>query len=346
MLLRRPLLRRLLALPAASAPLVLGLAAFAPLLLVACGDDEGAPADGAALDVLVEPEDVITSGLSAGDGLEDVRDGWSVSFDKYVVALGGVELRLTTDTEQTADAHELYAVDLTRIEASGEVLWSFTGLEDGRWDLGYVISAHDFERHDTVSEGDFDRMSAEHLSALITGQLIKEDGVSCPPTALAMVPDGAEQVGENAGGDACFSAPLVSFEIAVGVEAAFGPCEVDGLTGVALTSGRTSTVALTIHGDHLFFNGFPEGSEGGAMRLAQWLADSDLNLDGAVDSVELAAIAPSDLPEFDERFQLGGSPLTPLDDLLTYVEAQLMTQGHIQGEGECGLSGETPGHEH
>ena len=85
----------------------------------------------------------------------------------------------------------------------------------------------------------------------------------------------------------------------------------------------------------MFFNGFPEGTEGGVVRLAQWLADCDLNLDGTVSQSELQSIAPSDLAEIDDRFQLGGSPISPLNTMLDYITAQLKTQGHYQGEGEC-----------
>ena len=73
------------------------------------------------------------------------------------------------------------------------------------------------------------------------------------------------------------------------------------------------------------------------MRLAQWLADSDLNVDGSVTMDELTRIAPSELGEIDERYQLGGAPLSPLDNMATYLKAQVMTQGHFQGEGECAL---------
>jgi hypothetical protein len=78
--------------------------------------------------------------------------------------------------------------------------------------------------------------------------------------------------------------------------------------------------------------------------LAQWLADCDLNLDGTVTADELGAIAPSQLPELDDRYQLGGSPITPLDDMYDYVMSQLKTQGHFQGEGECPVDG--VGHDH
>ena len=118
------------------------------------------------------------------------------------------------------------------------------------------------------------------------------------------------------------------------------------MPGFAISAGRTQTVAATIHGDHLFFNGFPEGDEGGVTRLAQWLADCDLNLDGTVTQDELEAIAPSQLPEIDDRYQLGGSPVTPLDDMHDYVISQLKTQGHFQGEGECPLDGMEHDHGH
>jgi hypothetical protein len=79
-------------------------------------------------------------------------------------------------------------------------------------------------------------------------------------------------------------------------------------------------------------------------RPAQWLADCDLNLDGTVTRAELEAIAPSDLGEIDSRYQLGGSPITPLDTMWDYVVAQLKTQGHMNGEGECPFDGKS--HEH
>ena len=72
------------------------------------------------------------------------------------------------------------------------------------------------------------------------------------------------------------------------------------------------------------------------MRLAQWLADCDLDLDGTVTRTELEAIAPSDLSELDARYDLS-APFDdlPLDSMWNYLRAQLRTQGHFQGEGEC-----------
>ena len=63
---------------------------------------------------------------------------------------------------------------------------------------------------------------------------------------------------------------------------------------------------------------------------------------------ELEAISPADLAELDERYNLDApfEDLLPLDDLWTYVRAQLRTQGHFEGEGECALGGRAHDHDH
>ena len=188
-------------------------------------------------------------------------------------------------------------------------------------------------------------MVANDWTYLIEGTLESASGQSCPPAALA-TPGAATPNGNLSGGNPCYDAPAVSFVVGANADTHYGPCKVDEVPGFAVTANGTTTVAMTLHGDHIFFNGFPEGSEGGVTRLAQWLADCDLDLDGTVTAAELQAIMPAQLPEIDERFQLGGSPITPLDtmSMYTYFRAQLKTQGHFQGEGECPVDG--VGHTH
>lgn len=287
--------------------------------------------------VLVEAEDVIIDGIEPGDGVENIQDGWAVRFDRYIVAMGGIELQLSTDASVSAAADEIHVIDLSAIGASGESLWSLEGLEQGRWEFSYAIRGADDAavRHDSVGEDDFAAMQDGSLSHWILGTIEQAGGKSCPPASLATPPDDAVADGSNAAGDPCYAAEVVAFELDATVETRFGPCEVDGVPGLGVTAGAESSVAITIHGDHLFFNGFPEGDEGGVVRLAQWLADCDLDLDGVVTRAELEAISPSDLAELDERYQLGGSPITPLTSMWDYVQAQLQTQGHFQGEGEC-----------
>lgn len=321
--------------------LLLGASAW---ILSACSGD-GTTSGTSAVRVLIEPEDVIVDGISAGDSPEDVADGWNVTFDKYVVALGNVGLRLPSK-DLEADDSTLWAVDLLRVASQGEPLWQLDDIAEGRWDFFYSTGIDGAERHDTVEQADFDAMVDADWTYLVEGTLQKADGVSCPPTALADVSADAVVAGENAGGDTCYENPSIRFAFGAEAETVYGPCEIDGLPGVSTASESTATVAISLHGDHLFFNGFPEGDEGGVMRLAQWWADVDLNLDGEVTAAELKAVSPAMLPELDERYQLGGSPISPLNDMYTYVRAQLKTQGHFEGEGECPIDGVEHDHAH
>lgn len=308
--------------------------------LLGCGDAAGT----GTLSVLLEAEDTITAGLDPGDGVEDIRDGWQVRFDKYIAVLGDIEIHLSTDEEIHDHAEELFAVDLTKVPASGLELWEIPALPVGRWEFHYSLGggAHGATRHDSVSAADFDRVVDADASYFIVGTLSKDEGRSCPPQGLA-TPGSASEAGENDAGVPCYENPSISFSLLVSAETVFGPCVVDEVPGFSITEGQTRTVTATIHGDHLFFNGFPEGDEGGVRRLAQWLADADLDLDGEVTRAELEAIAPSDLSEFS-GYQLGGSPIDPLENLWDYVTAQLKTQGHMNGEGECPFDGIA--HEH
>lgn len=330
-------------------------------LTAACGDDSAddtttagdmftptadmaAPALG-DVTVLLEPEDTITEGLEAGDSGESILDGWSVTFDRYLIAIGDVDIHLSTDETVGAEAPDVFVADLTQLGASGEALWSFDDVEAGRWEIHYATpgAGDGSMRHESVSEVDYDEMVAQDWTYLIEATMTHPSGQSCPPASLADVGDAVPNGNTNARAEDCYDNATVTFTWGVKAETAFGPCEIDEMPGFAVPEGGTQTVALTIHGDHIFFNGFPEGEEGGADRYAQWIADSDLNLDGEVTREELEQIAPSDLAELDDRYALGGAPLE-LMEMWDYVIGQLKTQGHFQGEGECPFDGMA--HEH
>ena len=313
---------------------VLGLG----LGLTACGDDD--ETGSGSLTVLLESEDVIIEGLEPGTDGENIQDGWAVSFDRYIAVIGDVDVTFSTDDTIQAEAGDVFAVDLTQIPATGLPLWSFDSLREGRWEFGYATpgAADGSMRDNTVQQTDYDEMVANDWTYLVDGVMMQTGGESCPPAALAM-PGSATPNGNTSGGNDCYDAAMVRFTFGAAAETTFGPCEIDEVPGFAVSAGGETTVAATIHGDHLFFNGFPEGDEGGVTRLAQWLADSDLNLDGTVTQAELEAIAPAQLPEIDDRFQLGGSPITPISNMYDYVTSQFKTQGHFQGEGECPVDG-------
>lgn len=306
-----------------------------------CGGDAGT----GSVTALLEAEDVIVEGLEPGDDIENIRDGWAVSFDRYIATVGDLDLHLSSSDAIEVEGADVFVVDMTQVPSAGLDLWQFDGLRAGRWEFHFATpsAADDATRHTSVSQVDFDELVANDWTYLVEGTLTRSDGESCPPATLAN-PGGATPNGNLSGTNPCYDAPSVRFVVGAAAETSYGPCEADEVPGFAVTSGGSSTVSMTLHGDHLFFNGFPEGDEGGVMRLAQWLADCDLDLDGTVTAAELQAIAPAQLPELDERFQLGGSPITPLDTMFTYFRAQLKTQGHFQGEGECPVDG--VGHAH
>lgn len=323
-------------------PLSMMRCACAVCALAACASD--AQGEG-TLSVSVQAEESITSGLSAGEGVEDIADGWSVRFDEYIAVLGDVDLHLASDHDVTAHAHTLYAVDLASVPESGLALWEMDALRAGRWEVHYRLgmASTETERHDSVTPTDFEAMVDDGLTYRIRGHVQSAVGRSCPPVALAEPIAAATASGTNAAGDDCYVNTEIGFVIDVAAETDFGPCEIDGVSGVSIPSGGAQSLALTLHGDHLFFNGFPTGSEGGVMRLAQWLADCDLNLDGEVTNAELAAIDLTALSEIDERFQLTGD--LAAGTVHDYIAAQLKTQGHINGEGECAVDGADHDHE-
>lgn len=314
------------------------------LVATGCGGEDGGGSG--SLSVLLESEEAITAGLEPGDGVENIQDGWAVGYEKFLITIGDIDLHLAMNEHVEAEAEDVFVVDLTQVPAAGLSLWTIDELRAGRWEFNFSTpgAGDGSTRHASVSEADYADVVANDWTYLVEGELTKTGGQSCPPSALA-TPGSKTRNGNSSGGNDCYDASSVRFTFGVTAETRFGPCEIDGVPGFSISTGGTQTVAATIHGDHLFFNGFPEGDEGGITRLAQWLADCDLDLDGTVTRQELEAIAPAQLPELDERYQLGGSPVTPLETMYDYVMSQLKTQGHFQGEGECPYDGVAHAHE-
>lgn len=313
------------------------------LAMGACGDSTDSVGSG-DVEVVLDAEATIVEGLTAGDGNEDIADGWDVRFDRYIATVGHVHLSLATDPDVEEEADEIHVVDLTEVGSGGLALWRFEGLRASEWQVGYGTpgAGHGSpSRHGSVSETDFQQLVDADATYLISGELTRQDGQSCPPALLA-TPGDATADGENASGDPCYPADTVTFALAVRAETGFELCGVDGMSGLSVPEGGERSVAITIHGDHMFFNGFPTDSELQTVRLAQWLADCDLNLDGEVTQEELEAIAPSELGELDARYNLN-QPFDSLRDepntMWTYLRAQLKTQGHFEGEGECQFDG-------
>ncbi len=288
---------------------------LAPVALSACGgDDDGQSTGDGTLTVTLDAEESITEGIEPGDGEENLVDGWAVNFDTYLMAIDKVEIGKGGKT-QTSD--QAYIVDLASLPTTGFTLASFNGIATGQWEtFSFGITTGDkAEPTDGLSNDDVTRMQSEKLTYLIRGTASKGDA-------------------------------SIDFEFAERVPVKFGPCQTeDGPPGFSVTDQGTTTVAATIHGDHVFFNGFPSGAEIVGRRAA-WLQTVDQlgNNDGNVDDEELAGIEGAELemvfpsaapsnPD-DAQYSFAGSPL-PIENARDWVVGQLATQGHFQGEGEC-----------
>ncbi len=271
------------------------------------------------LTVLLDAEDSITAGIDPGSASENVVDGWEVRFDRYLVMIGDVRVSRSVD-ELSIEDPSIRAVDLAMIGSTGHTLTRFSDVLALRWDVFEYDTRSDAAAvvDGSVSATDFTAMVENGWTYLIDGTIRRADGQSCPP------------------GGACRSAPSLTFRLGANVDARFGPCEAeDGLSGVTVAEGAT-TVSVTIHGDHVFFTAFPAGAEV-IERRAQWLADADIDGDNHVTMSELSSIPIAELFA-PPTYTLAGSPLTPLTTAADYVRAQLATQGHFQGEGECPVS--------
>ena len=303
----------------------LSLLSLAPVA-AGCGDD-AAPLGTGNVEVRLEAEETITAGIAAGAAEDEISDGWTVAFTKYVVAVGHVELARAATPDPHFHAETEYVVDLKALPPTGFLLARFEGVSAERWDeFSYELAAASATstRDASVSQADFDEMVAGGLTYLIEGTLTKTGGESCVP------------------GAACRPASSIAFRLGVPVPTVFSDCEAEeGAPGVAVAANTTTSVNATLHGDHLFFSAFPTGEEALARR-AQWLANADTNGDDTVTRAELeAADAAGLFPAPD--YSLTGAPFA-IETAWDFVVAQLKTQGHFQGEGECLWDG--MGHEH
>ena len=273
-------------------------------LFAGCGSGDG------NLSVLIEAEESIPDGLQAGDGEEDIRDGFDISYSRYIVTLGNVAMSQLDGADFQSSAVVVVA-DLTSLPSTQPELTSFDGIPTGQYtSFGFETPAADADvvNLNAVAEADIEAMIANGWSYIIEG-------------TITQVSNGASK----------------NFLIETDVPSVYSDCAVEGLEpGVNVSSN--SSVDITLHGDHMFFNGFPE-EEGNVVRLAQWLWDiPDVDSDEVLTQVDfeaatdIATLYPSPPTGV---YELTGGPIAPITNAWDFIRAQLGTQGHIFGEGEC-----------
>ncbi len=285
------------------------------------GDDSNGTSSRGNVQVFVVAEETILSGLEPGTGGENISDGWKVEYSKFIVTIGNFRARSTITGKEIVDP-TVYVLDLKTAPAAGYTTLDRRDVDAVRFDkVGEDMppATAGAKRLGALSDVDLKMMIDNGYSLYFEGKMSKADGRSCTPGKPTE----------------CVDAKEVSFKWGFAMGTSFDDCaSAQGDTGFVVPVGGTVQVKPTIHGDHWFFSDLTEGAEV-TKRLAQYIADSDLNHDGETTLDELKTVKAADAFPTDE-YKLsgcvGGAPITTAYE---YVKCQARTLHDFQGDGEC-----------
>ncbi|MDB4944245.1 MAG: putative lipoprotein [Labilithrix sp.] len=291
------------------------LATVAVALLAACTSSASGGGGSGNVQIFVVPEDSITNGLEPGTGAENVQDGWTISYDRYLVSVGSFRAR-RTDTGDTLSDPSRYVLDLKAAPTSGYVTTELRDVDAVRWDkFGYDIpnASAGARPLPPTTQADADFMIANGYSVYYEGRGVKGD-------------------------------VTISFAWGFAAGTSFDDCaSPDGVPGFAVPAGGTVQVKPTLHGDHQYFDNVTQGVEI-TQRLAQWLEICDADRDRTLtldelkrcDVVTALPQPPYDLTQVKDED--GSGKLSVYD----YVLGQMRTFGDYQGDGECATRSKAP----
>jgi hypothetical protein len=296
-------------------------------LLVACGDDGSSTATSATAgvtDITADKDPSISSagdgvlggildfsigvdgsvnGLDPGDLVGSVGDGWSVRYDKLLASFGGLYAANPAAKSVVRDTQR-FVVNLIavhpRLANAIQVLNVHTG------DYGSMMvatpGAEGVSDCRQCADGDLKLMLDGGYSLYIEGKITNEAGQSCAP-------------GEPTD---CAPAPEVRFRW--GIPGGVRHAECPGFT---IQANDTTSITWMVNGDRWLLSGFSPDDES-APRLAQWIADADLDRDGETTLDELQQIKAELLFPPERGYDLSGAPRsidTAYDFLIAQVEA-------------------------
>jgi hypothetical protein len=229
-------------------------------------------------------------------------DGWSVSYDKFLVSFQNIVVAdARGDTAGGMQASRLFDNTLPGVKAIAVL----DGVAAKAWDrVSYEIApvVEDTELSEGVPEADKQLMIGGGYSLYVSGVASKDD------------------VEKRFG-----------WGFAIGTRYEECQAEEDGRVepGVVVTNNGQLTAELTTHGDHLFYDRLqssPDPSVPTSLRF-EGLAAADADADGTITLEELDA-TPLDVRTYDPS-GLGAATLG------AFVTRLARTVGHFRGEGEC-----------
>src|SRR5437773_8364488 len=102
----------------------------------ACGESAAGAGN---VQIFVVPESTITDGLEPGTDPESVQDGWTISYRRYLVAVGNFRAR-RSDTGDSISDGTSHVLDMKNAPTSGYVVKEFRDVAAVRWDkFGYDV---------------------------------------------------------------------------------------------------------------------------------------------------------------------------------------------------------------
>ncbi len=294
----------------------------AACLLAACGG-KGTSGNGTGnAQIFVVPEDSITKGLAAGTALDTVQDGWTVTYTKFLAVIGNVRAASTANSGDSVSEPKVYVIDLLHTPESGFLLADFEGIDATRWDkVGYDMpdaAASDLAAGSFTQAADVQTMVGKGYNLYLEGNITKTGGQSCDPKNPAT----------------CQKEEKVTFRWGIADGTSYADCApAMGDAGFTVPTGGSTQHKPTVHGDHWFFSNIPHGSSEITKRLAQWIANCDLNHDGETTLDELKMVkAPDAFPA--AAYNLSGG-LVPIATAYDYLLAEAASIGHYDGDGDC-----------
>lgn len=297
-------------------------------LLVACADDGGSTSSagggqmyttrssvsdgyGAAGDVVAAAGSGVY-GVLPGTGANTVRDGWTVEYQKYLVAVGTVTL--SNPRDGGLDLQADVVVDVQNLSEVGDLI-GHVELNSAPTSLAFSLRPVDSGSFralsPSTSEADLELMADGGYAVYIEGTIESESGRSCTPG-----PQGSPKV--------CVPAPRISFRWGLPHGVLYAEC-----TGAGAAAGPAK---LTFPAVHWLYTRLVTGSDVAPMQ-AQWIADADLDHDGETTLEELERVSAAALFPRERGYDLSGASRA-ISTGYDFLREQVRSLGRA-GWGEC-----------
>jgi hypothetical protein len=239
-------------------------------------------------------------------------DGWTVTFDKYLITVGAFGATSAESNPNLQDS-QTAVVDARSLVSSQYTLATFDRVAAGRYEpVSFALpnaTATSVGAPQTL-KADLDLMIKGRYSVYVEGSMTRTGGQSCTPGSPKD----------------CSPAEKIAFRWGYRAGMSYDQCD-----GFDVTDSDTTTVELLMTAYAWFAPGFGRTT---SPTRAQWIADADLNHDGETTLAELQKIKASDL--FDASYDLSEAPVQ-IVTAYDFAEAQARNLGR-NSYGYCEMS--------